>query len=349
MRQTLFFSCLLCLLACSENPNASDTSLEKEHLKLSYTFVDMGMDSTHFRGLDMLDINNVWIGGTNGTALSYNRSGWFQHQVSDAKGLDLRDVEVLDSCEVVAITAGSPCRIFKTNNCGKSWEMVYENTDSLIFYDGFDFWGKNTGMAFGDPINGKLSLLKTTDGGSTWQEIDASKIPDALPIEAGFAASGTSIQAIGDSTVIIGLGGENSRVFLSQNQGEIWEVVETPMLHGSSSRGIYSLCFKDGVNGVAVGGNWENPHCDSSKIYTTDGGKTWQLSKGLQAYRSCVTHIKDDIYLSTGTSGTDISYDNGRSWQFLDSISLNAIQFDKNANKIIGVGSYGKIAFLELK
>ena len=120
------------------------------------------------------------------------------------------------------------------------------------------------------------------------------------------------------------------------------------MLHGAGAKGIYSIAFKDALNGVAVGGNWENPDCDSSKIYTNNGGQAWYLSKGLQHFRSCVTYVQDDTYISTGTSGTDISYDGGKSWVLLDSVGFNAILFNEQL-KGIAVGSFGRISGVELK
>ncbi len=116
----------------------------------------------------------------------------------------------------------------------------------------------------------------------------------------------------------------------------------------AGAKGIYSIAFKDELNGVAVGGNWENPDCDSSKVYTNNGGQTWHLSEGIQDFRSCVTYVKEDTYISTGTSGTDISYDGGKSWKLLDSIGFNAIKINPDLNGV-AVGSYGTITEVELK
>ena len=329
------------IFSCQET--VSDVKKEtKTQLTLSFTQLDLDFDSTHFRGLNFINSKDVWITGTDGTYIHYDGVEWKKGQIDSARGLDLRDVHALDNCTAIAITAGSPGKIFKTLNCGESWGEVYTNRDSLIFLDGMDFWKSERGVVFGDPMNGKIKLLYTENSGENWIDFDTVNIPNALTVEAGFAASGTGV-IVFDSLIYIGLGGEKSRFMRSENFGESWQLIETPILQGNGSKGIYSMSFKDELNGVAVGGNWESPECDSSKIYTNDGGLTWSLSSGVQHYRSCVTHLKNDIYMSTGTSGTDISYDNGKSWEMIDSLGFNAIQFDAELNKGYAVGSYGKI------
>lgn len=342
----LLFGFALLIFACNSKEEASDRD-KNTRITLEFIQLELDVDSTHFRGLNLISSNNVWISGTDGTYLHFDGENWTKGRIDSAKGLDLRDIHVLNDSSAIAISAGSPGKLFKTQNRGVFWQQVYSNYDSLIFFDGMDFH-ENYGVAFGDPMNGKVKLIYSNNYGDSWYDFDTSNIPNALNVEAGFAASGTGIRLF-DSLIYIGLGGEKARFMRSINRGNSWEISETPLLHGTGSKGIYSIAFKDKLNGVAVGGNWENPECDSSKAYTNDGGSTWQLSKGVQGYRSCVTHIKGNIYMSTGTTGTDISYDNGKSWQFIDSRGLNAIQFDSVSNIGYGVGNYGKIYQINLK
>ncbi len=347
IRISIFFFTVL-LFSCNEinqpkNENPTNYALVLEELNLD-------VDKFHFRGLYILDSNTVWISGTNGLVIHSFDGGktWKVDSITEAKGLDFRDMHVLNDSTALVLSAGSPGKILKTSNKGSTWKEVYANYDSLIFYDGMDFWNEQEGIVFGDPINQKMQMLYTNDGGTTWTEIDSTYLPKTLAIEAAFAASGTCVVTLSNHKIYIGTGGEQARFITSNDKGKTWNYFSTPMLQGNASKGIYSMAFKDKYNGVAVGGNWENVECDSSKIYTNDGGKTWHLSKGIQHYRSCVTYVKDDVYISTGTSGTDISYDGGKSWQFLDSVSLNAVHFFPNLLSGIGVGSKGKIVRLKL-
>ena len=50
------------------------------------------------------------------------------------------------------------------------------------------------GIAFGDPIDGRLTILTTVDGGISWQEAPESSRPEVLPGEYAFAASGTCLR-----------------------------------------------------------------------------------------------------------------------------------------------------------
>lgn len=342
----LFFALLF--FSCNEN-NQPKNEIPPNY-SLAVEQLNLDVDKFHFRGLYILDSNTLWISGTNGVVIHSFDGGmtWKIDSISEARELDFRDVHALNDSTALVLSAGSPGKILKTSNKGNTWKEAYANYDSLIFYDGMDFWNEQEGIVFGDPIHRKMQMLYTNDGGTTWTKIDSTNLPKTLPIEAAFAASGTGIITLGNTKIYIGTGGEQARFITSNDKGKTWNYFSTPMLQGTASKGIYSMAFKDDKNGVAVGGNWENIECDSSKMYTNDGGRTWHLSNGIQHYRSCVAHVKDDVYISTGTSGTDISYDGGKSWQFLDSVSLNAIQFFPNSLSGIGVGSKGKIVRLKL-
>ena len=76
--------------------------------------------------------------------------------------------------------------------------------------------------------------------------------------------------------------------------------------------------------------------------------KVISLEEGIQGFRSSVTYVKGDTYISTGTSGTDISYNGGKSWSLLDSIGFNAILINSDLNGV-AVGSYGRVAEVELQ
>ena len=305
--------------------------------ELSYSFVikdslfadDSLIALSHFRGLDVKG-NVACFSGSNGRYFGFDLEKdsiidyGHRKEVYDA---EYRDVEMVKN-HLLLMNIVNPSAI-------RRWKMpvlneAYINNDTLCFLDGMDFWDDQNGLAFGDPLNGAHFILFTNDGGKSWERVEEDKIPVPLSIEAGFAASGTSIQCIGDGVAYIGLGGEEARILKTEDFGKSWSAFETPMLHGTAGKGIYSLCFKDELNGVAVGGNWENKNCDSSKIYTNDGGLTWNLSEGIQEYRSCVTHLQGDIFIATGSSGTDISYDNGVSWESISSEGYNAIQFNDN-------------------
>ena len=352
----LFFLLSVLFISCAENegsvsegdynPAKSGFEVSSDSFSLFVKSLNTNDTLAHYRGLHQLG-NAFFISGTEGKIL-IKTFQLEQIELFQAKYTDLRDIHVLSDSSILVMGIASPGHIWKINKGEKAWRKVYSNMDSLVFMDGMDFWNDSVGLVYGDPLSGFHFILKTIDGGENWSRIPQENIPENLEIEAGFAASGTGIVCKENGTAYIGLGGNKARVLISKDFGDNWSIVETPLLHGSGSKGIYSIAFKDELNGVAVGGNWENPECDSSKIYTNNGGQTWYLSEGIQDFRSCVTYIQDDTYISTGTSGTDISYNGGKSWKLLDSIGFNAIKINPDRHGV-AVGSFGRIAEVELQ
>jgi photosystem II stability/assembly factor-like uncharacterized protein len=352
----LFFLLSILLISCTESASSisdedsisSQDSLAADSRGFSLSVKSLNTNDTvnHYRGLFQIG-DAFFISGTDGKIL-IKTFQLEQIELFQAKYTDLRDIHVLSDSSILAMGIASPGHIWKIKKGETEWSKVYSNMDSLVFMDGMDFWDDSVGLVYGDPLQGYHFILKTIDGGDSWSRIPSENIPQNLTVEAGFAASGTGIVCKENGTAYIGLGGDKARVLISKDYGHNWDIIETPLLHGTGSKGIYSIAFKDALNGAAVGGNWENPDCDSSKVYTNNGGQTWHLSEGLQHFRSCVTYIQDDTYISTGTSGTDISYNGGKSWTLLDSIGFNAIKINPD-RRGLAVGSYGRIAEVELK
>ena len=352
----LFYLLSVLFISCAENESSisnedhkipkSDFEVKHDSLSLFVKSLNTNDTLAHYRGLNQLG-NAFFISGTEGSIL-IKTFQLEQIELFQAKYTDLRDIHVLSDSSILVMGIASPGHIWKIRKGEKEWSKVYSNMDSLVFMDGMDFWNDSVGLVYGDPLGGYHFILKTTNGGETWSRISQENIPENLEIEAGFAASGTGIVCEENGTAYIGLGGDKARVLISKDYGDSWSVVETPLLHGSGAKGIYSIAFKDQLNGVAVGGNWETPNCDSSKVYTNNGGETWHLSEGIQGFRSSVTYVKGDTYISTGTSGTDISYNGGKSWSLLDSIGFNAILINSDLNGV-AVGSYGRVAEVELQ
>lgn len=356
---------VLFLLSCSSEPDSTkEPVIEELGWQLKIEWLTMPLQSHSFRGLHVLDENIVWISGTDGIFLTTNDGEtWVVDSIPIVSGMDLRDVEAFNDSTAIVMTAGSPGLLLRTTNKGRSWEVVYKNNDSLVFMDGMDFFNR-IGYVYGDPLDGKHFLLYyflddfNQIDGSYWFLRDDS-LPKPLSVEAGFAASGTGIVAlpytlepdmpcgIQTPTVLVGFGGEKARV-LRLDRTKHATIVETPMKHGKPGDGIYSMAFADSVNGIAVGGNWEFEDCDSSKIFTRDGGLTWQLATGVQGYRSGSCYVGNGIFISTGTNGTDISMDWGESWTMLSDEGFNAIEFVPGEFVGYAVGSKGRIAKLTL-
>lgn len=349
----LLFGLIFFFASCSgKSEKNSESSIEHELTPaLSYELQVVNTlitdSAEHFRGLDLHN-GIAYIAGSKGSILAYDLTDQTISEIYFAEGRHLRDIDILENGNIIALAITEPAEILLKEASSDAFRVVYSGTDPLTFLDGIDFLNNQEGIAFGDPINQLPTILRTQDGGETWKAFtDSSLLISKSGTYAGFAASGTSIKYLNQNTVLIGLGNETGKVLRSDDSLNSWKLIDLPYHYQPEGSGVYAMAFADNKNGVAVGGHWQNTSCDSSKIYTHDGGISWNLSTGIQEYRSCVTHFKNQIYIATGTSGTDISYDGGKSWELLDTIGYNAIIFQENG-KGIAVGSYGQIDLLDL-
>ena len=309
--------------------------------------------ATSIRGLAVVSNKVIWVSGSKGNVgLSLNGGQtWTWQQIKGFEQSDFRDIEAFSAKEAIIMSSGTPALILKTADGGLNWKICYRNDDKSYFFDGLAFYNKKHGIAMGDPINGKFVLLETTDGGISWNELKTG--PSALKNEAAFAASGTSVFiASKKANAVLLTGGSASRLLLSNNQLDKWDSAEMPLTQGQSSKGGFSLAAGGGQT-VIVGGNYSmDKKTDSVACYYNGksiNGKYFHLSTTMpQGYQSCVAYIEKKIFLSTGTSGSNVTYDGGVNWQSVDAGSYNVCQKAKKGNLVILAGDKGRIAICKL-
>ena len=271
---------------------------------------------SHIRGMCAVDDSTIWISGSGGAIYLTTNGGsiWDNLTIPGAEGLDFRDIHAEDAENAWVISAGNGVKIFATHDSGISWEEQFVDENPEVFFDGFAFWNKKEALAYGDPINGKMSLLRTNNG-LFWKDVTSS-LPNALEGEAGFAASGTGI-CIQNNHVWIGTGGgEETRVLRSTDRGNSWEAFNTPMRKGEGF-GIYGMAFLDEEHGIAVGGSYiDSLNTSGNCAYTFDGGSTWAVPDSVpRGYRSCVTFTESgDHAICVGRNGCEYSMDKGITW-----------------------------------
>ena len=209
--------------------------------------------------------------------------------------------------------------------------------DSMVFWDRRH--GIVLGDPIPDE-SGKLKFeLLLTDDGQTWHPIPPSQLPPAFEGEGAFAASNTCITILGspsinlgagmsgpsngwkrgasaprqptkndralapegpDSNIWFASGGTVARVFHSPDRGQTWQVIDTPIIRGPDSAGIFSIAFRDALHGVIAGGDYKHPDDDGPNLaFTEDSGKTWTLSPiRPQAFFSALAyarHVNEEV------------------------------------------------------
>jgi len=314
----------------------------------SYTFVQLPTGpATSLRGMSIVSDQVAWVSGSNGAVGKTVDGGitWQWTKPAGYEKLDFRDIEAFDSNKAIIVNAGSPAFVLLTTDGGESWKQTYKNLDSAIFLDGMDFWNAKRGIIFGDPIKNRMQILTTTDGGNSWQNISSNLKWNILTGEASFAASGTTIKAMGNGKVWIATGGAASNIYYSNNYGAKWGFYQCPIIQGESSTGPFSMAFYDKKTGVVVGGNYLKDNENSNNILlTNNSGKTWRKPlKPVSGFRSGVIYVNDKVLIATGSSGTDLSTDAGLSWYNISKLNFNVIQKSKTGKLILVAGNKGQI------
>jgi photosystem II stability/assembly factor-like uncharacterized protein len=274
-----------------------------------------------FRGISQAG-GTVWVSGTRGTVLRKTGNGaWTQCSVPPgAEKLDLRGIWAFDGSRALALSIGpgEQSRVYRTTDRCATWQQVMMNKDPKGFWDIISFADEKHGLILGDPVDGRFTVLRTSDGAENWIA-DSDAGLSALPAEGAFAASNSSL-VINPETKTEYIGTSGPRVFM-RSEGAAWTPVRVPLSGASPASGIFSLAFRDGQHGVAVGGNYEKPkETVGTAAFTTDGGKTWSASTTLPGgYRSAVAYdFEHKIWVAVGTNGSDYSTDDGKTWTLID-------------------------------
>ncbi len=284
------------------------------------------------RGVWAVNDKVVWASGSGGTWLRTIDGGktWKASKMPGASDLDFRAVRAFDekTAFLLATGPGEKSRIYKTSDAGANWQLLYTNPDPKGFYDALQFWDEDHGIVLGDPVDGHFAVLTTEDGGASWK---SQKTPAAVPNEGAFAASNSCLIVRGAHEAWFGSGGQGGgRIFHSTDGGKSWSVTKTPIRNDSASAGIFSIAFSDAKHGIAVGGDYNKPTETMGNIVeTSDGGKTWVAPKnGPSGFRSAIGFLPTlKLWIAGGTSGSDFSLDEAKSWEKVGAENQNAISF----------------------
>lgn len=309
---------------------------------------------TSIRGLSVVDNEVAWISGSKGyVALTIDGGKtWEWQQAKGFEKADFRDIEAFSAKEAIIMSSGTPALVLKTIDGGVSWQVKYKNTDTTYFFDAMDFADKLHGYILGDPIENRFVLMETKDGGEHW--LLADNRPKALPGEAAFAASGTCLRVDSTNGIDIVTGGSRSRHLILINNRMAtngWMSSDLKLIQGKSSQGAFSVANGDGT--VVVGGDYQNDHSVDSvaEYWHQTGGHSGTprlANPPPSGFQSCVECISGKIFLSTGTPGSNITKDGGKTWAKIDGTSYNVCRKAKHGKLVLLAGDNGKIGILKL-
>jgi photosystem II stability/assembly factor-like uncharacterized protein len=227
-----------------------------------------------------------------------------------------------------------------------------------MFLDALHFSDANHGTVIGDPIDGHLFILTTSNKGASWDKMPNDFFKSNLKNgEAFFASSNSNLIHIGKELVFV-TGGLSSR---------LWEngVAEAlPLLQGTNSTGANSIAIApNGSRIIIVGGDFSNDKLATQNIVgydllkapknlnLSDKKRTWkqiELSNP-NGYKSSVEFIDNDRLITCGTSGVDLSNNKGVSWEKISDASFHIVKKHPSKRGAYLAGAGGRISFVELK
>lgn len=338
----LFFSALLLGAACI--PASAQWQMQPVSTTASFRSVSVPSPAV------------VWAGGTKGTFVRSVDGGrtWQVGNVPDALDCDFRDVKAFNGQTAFLMSAGPAenglARLYKTDDGGQTWTLLYQTRQPGVFFDSMDFWDQQHGIVVSDPVADRWFVLTTDDGGRTWQQVPPTNLPALQVNEAAFAASGTNLIVQGRRNVWIASGGGAvGRVFRSTDRGRTWAVSNTPVAGGEMT-GLVGMQFRDERVGLVVGGTYkqaEQPQPNAA--ITLDGGVTWQAAALTDppGLKEAVAFLPNNRVLLVGPSGTSVSTDGGQRWQKRDVDAFHSVACA--GGTCYAVGANGRIGKLIVK
>jgi len=343
-RRVLLLVSIMLFVSCKET--------YQPRVTIELNIQEFKIDSTSIRAIVAVDKNTMYFTGANAKYGFTKDAG---------KSWNIQDIVYQDSIlpefrsiaktkeAVFVLNVANPALLYKIVDTKA--ELVYIENHPKVFYDSMAFFDDLNGIAMGDPTDTCLSIIRTSDGGNSWQKIDCSNLPKLADGEAAFAASNTNIKIV-NNTVWIVTGGTKARIFKSIDKGATWQVFGTPIIQGNGAQGIYSVDFYDEKNGIIIGGDYSNLEGNqNNKAITKDGGETWTLVANGQDpnYRSCVQYVPNtngqEIF-AVGKMGISFSNDAGLTWKKVSNADYYTIQFvDQNTAWLGGHEKVGLTLF----
>jgi len=295
------------------------------------------------------DKNAVFISKDNGTSWR-DISPTMKITASDDKTLEynFRDIEVFNDTTAIVMSVGSGAEstLQITRNQGKTWQILRTNKEAKGFYDSIGFWDEQNGVMVGDPINGHFVIELTKDQGKTWSRIPIDKLPTITEKEAAFAASGNTLIVGKMGEIWLATGGLSASVYHSTDFGQTWTKSSVALENTTETSGGYALGLNSQQEVFVLGGNYLKRDGHYNNMATLINNE-WQVvesgGNGLRTAMSCV----HNICISTGKRSSDISLDNGKSWQVFSNQGFYTLT--SNDKNVLAAGSAGKVAVLVVK
>ena len=265
------------------------------------------------RGLAGKDLNIVyfadskrgWVGGDEGVVLRTDDGGRTWQQQSSGVEAGVNDIYFRDKEDGYLLAAN---RVLATEDGGRTWRpgarfapADFDGATPELY--SVRFTSKKRGWIVGSVSRGDRVLdsllLRTDDGGASWQRVGAPVKVELLHLDFRGEKRGWIV-------------GDRGTILHTADGGETWR-----QQRANTTATLYHVDFEDDETGWAVGER-------STILRTTDGGATWLAVEvpviGPRATLLSVAFANKDDGWIVGRSGTILrSADGGRTWVRQDS------------------------------
>jgi photosystem II stability/assembly factor-like uncharacterized protein len=248
--------------------------------------------------------------------------------------------------------------VAKTSDTGKTWQMVWRDTDVTAAANVQDpwinerygpGWGENPFALGVSPVNPDICFgtdfgrtMRTRDGGKTWQGVYARRLADGSTTTTGMdvlTTNGIHFDPFDPDHWFVGF--SDLGLFESRKGGQSWKEATSRGIPREWQNTSYWAVFDPSVKGriwAAVSGvhdlprpkMWRNRDPKTFRggvVASVDGGRTWKPSvQGME--QTAATHILLDpnspaesrtLYVCGFGKGVYKSTDGGRSWALKNS------------------------------
>lgn len=197
---------------------------------------------------------------------------------------------------------GNSGMIMKSTDAGNSWTAVNSGVTNNL--QKIHFVNDQVGYA---GFTGKSSILRTSNGGTSWQVVNLPVSPSTDTARTPYA-----IYFLSPSTGFVGCGkSAASDIFMTTDSGKTW----TSKLNLVSQSAYFTdIAFSGPNRGVAVANNY------AQLYYTSNGGSTWTKSAPLSV--GTVTYTSSVINAVSMTDSLHVNICGWGSWFSLQPMML---------------------------
>jgi hypothetical protein len=244
------------------------------------------------KSVSIVNSRVAWACGDSGTVLYTSNSGssWQFIGGGVIGNNNIYCIAALDSLSAVCAVNTSFAIILKTTDKGFSWQPAFIQPNGFI--NDIEMITPLMGFAYGNPVGGRWTLMRTANGGQTFDTTGLY-----LP-QSGSETGNLNAMYINGSNVLFGT--NNFRIYRSTNGGTNWNF--SPI----GGQNIHSITF-NGALGFAAG----------DLCYTsTNNGINWTQVNGLPGSGVFKTISNNNQYFWYGR-GTQIFYSSNNGANFV--------------------------------